>query len=367
MYDTYQVGTGVYSYGTESYDGSNVSLFGYNWPDPTTDSSQYSTYHAAYSAYTANSPQTNDYILFVPGWRMLPSDDTDFANTSYKRLFWQGYKGRFGTFNWPTEWINTTGASKTTLLTDPAKVYAIGENFAESEQRALFSATALEALLTKLAGQYTSGSNGSSRVNVLSHSMGSYVVSEALRLAITPGGTPIVNTYIASQGATPAEAYDGSGPGSAPRLDEFAWLTGDLSGMTYYGDIGASVSHLVNYYNPLDFALAQEDVLNAVKDNYSFGGYSTEALGDYRFYDSNGFALDNWKDRYSILAFAGINATNGIGKSANVGGPFDQSKQIDVATAFGFNGNTFDHSAEFMGTNAQRGDYWNQVLKTFGL
>jgi hypothetical protein len=44
----------------------------------------------------------NQYILFVHGWNMSPTEKTFFANTAYKRLWWQGYQGRFGAFHWPT-------------------------------------------------------------------------------------------------------------------------------------------------------------------------------------------------------------------------------------------------------------------------
>ena len=33
---------------------------------------------------------------------MRPEEKDQFAETAYKRLFWQGYRGRFGVFEWPT-------------------------------------------------------------------------------------------------------------------------------------------------------------------------------------------------------------------------------------------------------------------------
>jgi hypothetical protein len=42
---------------------------------------------------------TNDtYILFVHGYNMESWDKDRFAETAYKRLYWQGYQGRFGSF-----------------------------------------------------------------------------------------------------------------------------------------------------------------------------------------------------------------------------------------------------------------------------
>ena len=47
---------------------------------------------------------TNDYILFVHGWRMQRWERIVFAQTAFKRLWHSGYKGRFGFFSWPTEY-----------------------------------------------------------------------------------------------------------------------------------------------------------------------------------------------------------------------------------------------------------------------
>ena len=48
----------------------------------------------------ANTP----YILFVHGWNMETWEKDRFAETAFKRLYWQGYQGRFGEFRWPTDY-----------------------------------------------------------------------------------------------------------------------------------------------------------------------------------------------------------------------------------------------------------------------
>ena len=42
-------------------------------------------------------PNGNKYILLVHGWNMPPWEKDAFAETMLKRLYWQGYKGKFGT------------------------------------------------------------------------------------------------------------------------------------------------------------------------------------------------------------------------------------------------------------------------------
>src|SRR5690606_28314100 len=44
----------------------------------------------------------NENIVFVHGWDMNPGWKQAFAETAYKRLFWQGFQGTFNSFEWPT-------------------------------------------------------------------------------------------------------------------------------------------------------------------------------------------------------------------------------------------------------------------------
>jgi hypothetical protein len=44
----------------------------------------------------------NHYLLYVHGWNMSNDDKDAYANCAYKRLWWNGYRGKFGTFRWPT-------------------------------------------------------------------------------------------------------------------------------------------------------------------------------------------------------------------------------------------------------------------------
>ncbi len=56
------------------------------------------------SAFQYPPPQNTNtpYILFVHGWNMQVWEKDRFAETAFKRLYWQGYQGRFGEFRWPT-------------------------------------------------------------------------------------------------------------------------------------------------------------------------------------------------------------------------------------------------------------------------
>ena len=166
-------------------------------PDPTTD-------------------EEKDYILMVHGWNTSPFDKTCTGNTAFKRLFWQGFNGRFGLFRWPTFYY-------TSRLPPP-------QHFDASEQRAWASSVGLLDLINRLNTGPFAG-----RVRLTGHSMGNVVASEALRRSQTG---PVVHTYIASQAAIPAHCYDatippmtfpfGAGP-TTPDVYAYYWQAGATS------------------------------------------------------------------------------------------------------------------------------------------
>ncbi len=142
----------------------------------------------------------DQYILFVHGWRMQPPERMFFAETALKRLYWQGYKGKYGFFSWPTKWFDK-----------PAWVGPVDEairaaghpyNYDTSEAIARRSGTRLATLL-----QYLKSEN-KNPVNIFAHSMGNIVVSEAL---LSSTGI-VVNNYVALQSAATADAYTSDAP-----------------------------------------------------------------------------------------------------------------------------------------------------------
>src|SRR5207245_2425168 len=140
-------------------------------------------------------------------------------------------------------------------LTDP-------RHFDNSEYTAWRSAARLLNKLTSLNSQYPG------HVYLLAHSMGNVVAGEALRLG---GANLVVNTYVASQAAITAHAYDSTISGSTYLLPfTYTYPTGPLSafgsrnygpstpniyGNWFAGNSGA-VGRRVNFYNANDFALA---------------------------------------------------------------------------------------------------------------
>ena len=321
--------------------------------------------------YTPSSPQKKQYILFIHGWRMKPTERRNFADTAFKRLYWQGYRGRFGLFNWPTEWTDTSTTLK--ALQDP-------QNFDRSEQKAWNSAAALRNLLKKLDSEY-----GTQNVNMFAHSMGNIVASEALRLeATSPHPQKLVHVYVASQAAVPADAYD---PTKASYADYFSNFAPGTAHPQYFASIGSVADHLVNFFNPKDYATNSTTTWWANQYTKPDDGYSivwarqpdgTDVIAGYKVILS-GHVLNPALalERYEAFAFAATPTSLALGATPNVGGPFLPTAEVDFThlsqlitnppPGVDFTANQWDHSAQFNGTNMLRKYYWNLLMKAFGL
>jgi len=176
----------------------------------------------------------NETVVLVHGWNMTdgtqtsgPSSDWKkaFAETAFKRLYWQGFRGQFTAFDWPT-FADTEGPIQDVdpwiidHLYPGAMVELAFLNFTynASEYQAFRSG---RSLMTFLADKKATGP-----VHLLAHSMGNVVAAEALRQWTAAGnGQPLVSNYVAMQGALSAGAYG----------DDATDATGDdPSGYDYY-------------------------------------------------------------------------------------------------------------------------------------
>ena len=141
-----------------------------------------------------NSPSTGadeTYILHVHGWNMTDFDKKRFGETMYKRLWWRGYRGRFGIFNWPT------AGSAFTMR------HAITYN--EGEYRAWMAGRSLEMTLRYLLRPYHE------KLYLTAHSQGNVVAGNALRYYGEQDPNPpsglLVDGYIAMQAALSTHYY----------------------------------------------------------------------------------------------------------------------------------------------------------------
>jgi hypothetical protein len=320
---------------------------------------------------TAGTP----YILYVHGWNMEYWEKDRFAEAAFKRLYWQGYHGRFGVFRWPTGFDFTDSYWK--ALTDP-------RNYDNSEFQAWQSAVGLLNKLNDLNAEYPG------HVYMLAHSMGNVVAGEALRLA---GNNQVVNTYVASQAALPAHDYDATV--TTPYLLQFTYTyptepLHTLLGNRNYGPDtpniygnrltnNAAVSRRVNFYNQNDFALAAPrwcfDQItkpdNLFNGDYVYGGspndpapwnhFGFATISGTNFFD----IVNSVTDCHKVMAYAAesrstaLGATPGITNLANL----DLTTVWPADTSEHNYADHFWHSAQFRGDCWQEWSYWNTLLR----
>jgi hypothetical protein len=334
--------------------GDNPSIAPTNTPQLTGDGVPYAF------QYPPALDTNTSYILFVHGWNEPLWEKDRFAETAYKRLYWQGYQGRFGEFRWPTYYDFIAGE---------ASYQAIDlRNFDNSEYNAWQSGAGLLNLLGSLNTEYPG------HVYLFAHSQGNIVVGEALRQA---GANQVVNTYVAMQAAVPAHAYD---PGMPTRAlidggvnldsgtpDRYAGYWTNNAPCYFNGISGAG--KYVNFFNVNDWALTllwQPD--EDIKPDLGYG-YITNTDQFYKnFYNTALFFPTN---TYEIFSYADEARSYALGAQPHTGGVFQkgfvfQEVELD-SSPFNFGSSHKYHSGEFRSDTPQRWQFWNQVLLQMGL
>jgi hypothetical protein len=317
-------------------------------------------------------PTQNDYILFVHGWNLPPWDKDAFAETALKRLYWQGYKGKFGTFEWPTTY--TTLSYEYFADAQEIAIYDPGEYSAWQ------SAAPLEQLLVTLHGAY--GNN----LYLLAQSMGNVVAGEALRIAGQQGLTNIVNTYVATQAAVVANCYDPTFTGTD--LLDFTYI--NVLRHNVPGAYGPTTPNIYNnwmmpptlamsakadFYNVNDYALNywQGDQKLKPDMGYKYLGTNFQPVDDFAYQGILGLTplhLGNAtavQDRYEIMAYDAEPRSLALGAVPKVVGfapqnlPSPQIWPTDTLPPFDYSEHAW-HSAEFRFTNADMQNYWHALL-----
>ena len=286
--------------------------------------------------YTLPTDTSTPYILLAHGYNMKPWEKDRYAETAYKRLYWQGYQGRFGAFNWPT-------------AQNPVQ-------FGSSESQAWQSAQGLLNKLNDLNAIYPG------HVYLAAHSLGNVVAGEALRLA---GSTQVVNTYVAMQGAVSSHAYD---PTTTPYTLTEDWGAPDCyahywtSGAPCYFNSSVGAGTYVNFYNTNDWALNKAWLLfqnsKPVLDlNYSF------TPPDFYYKNSGSTELFFPGNTYELFDEIIQSRSYALGMQPNVGGVFSTNNQVELdIPPYNFSTEHIYHSGEFRSDNPQRWQFWNEVL-----
>lgn len=357
MYERWTVGD-VTTANTSIFDALDDQV----WPANT------ATQHLGPSQRPLPAPTTDaekDYILFVHGWNNSPFGKEYVGNTAFKRLFWQGFNGRFGLFRWPT--FHFEGAAPI-------------HHFDASEHRAWASSLGLLSLINQFnAGPFAG------RVRIVAHSMGNVVVSEALRRSQSG---QIVHTYVASQAAISAHCYDATTPTmrfrgargpTTPDVYANYWEEGATSQPNQWQNEGrpsymhanymsGKARHYFNFYNRDDWALdwPRWQLDQQTKPNAYYGYESSGFAPSIGFYRDPGFGaawLTFPTDRHELFAWAAESHSYALGAQYVAG-----AVNVDLrGPPFNYEETRKFHSAQFYDSNAQRREYWKQLLLSCGL
>ena len=329
--------------------------------------------------YPKSTDTNTPYILYVHGWNMDRYDKDRFAESAFKRLYWQGYHGRFGIFRWPTDHGFTGDFSQ--LLSNPQQK----DNFDNSENNAWLASVGLLNKLNDLNAEYPG------HVYVLAHSMGNIVASESLRRA---GNNQVVNTYVASQAAVSAQTYDAT-------VSNFSFLvnlggvnvsfgphTPNIYGNWFAGNNGGGAGLVINFYNVNDYALSRlhwqldqlfkPDVFVASGGalwNYEYGGSTSDPAPWNYFFKTNVYnnarvnfdIVNSLAANYEVFSHAAQSYTTALGATTGVN--HHLSEAVDLTSIWlapdplqNNYASHFWHSAEFRGDNPQQRNYWSELL-----
>jgi len=312
-------------------------------------------------------PEGSDYVLFVHGWNMQTWEKRRWAETVFKRLWWQGYRGKVGLFDWPCRTL-------------PSWDFLV--NYDRSEFIAWQSAAALKGVLERLQGEHAG------KVRLLAHSQGNVVAGEALRL----GALGLVHTYVASQAALSAGLYEQKE--FSPGLRSFELRTPDIlarypdsvSGRPYLEEVTGRAQKTINYYNLSDYALVGNTLQqptweynNLTRPDGSEGyGYQGDletypptppAVGFYQ--DSKVIPLAGERrflqlprDSFEAFSFCAQSRTRALGAVRDADSVFDAA--VDLFS-FGYNEKRYSHSRQFRSDIIVEQNYWSRLVDDMSL
>jgi hypothetical protein len=341
----------------EFYEKYTVSLSSSGEVNPMSVRSDSATYEA----------EADEYVLFVHGYN-VPEYTTDrWAETTFKRLWWLGYKGHLGAFRWPE-------VEGTVCAIDDPRDFSC---YNKSDFRAWNSARALRYLLPELDSRFPG------QVRILAHSQGNIVTGEALRQL----DVPLSLRYIAAQAAVSARTYDHLVPHYSPHVswhpDVYGhFYSGGTEDSEYFSNVLEKPVQMFRYFNKDDYALKWWRTGNEMKAREPMSQYRySDRDGDRNTYNPDGGDLFYWgefdnsgwlveiresyhlpEDRYKIFSFCARSRSLALGAVATPVDGFDGETNLED---FGFNDKHYSHSKQYRSNIVDEQRFWQQVIVDF--
>ncbi len=324
-------------------------------------------------------PARDEYVVFIHGWNMEDWKKQRYAETMFKRLWWHGYQGGVGLFDWPCRTLPPISEAHV--------------NYDYSEHRAWHAAAVLAGLLTD--ADRPIGGRHAGQVRILAHSQGNVVAGEAINLA--PAGT--VHSYVASQAALSASFYHPQVADFMPQLAVFDYQTPEVFGAypgeepvaPYLAQVPQKVQNgqLFSYFNEKDYALTTAGAIlpawefnNRTRPDDSIGYDYVGGIDVYPAQPSpgEGFVKHDYEsapamaemtslgtrdlrfpaDRYEIFAFGAQSRAKALGAVQAPAVFSPQSK--DLSALFGFDEKDYSHSRQFKSNIGKEIGYWSAFV-----
>jgi predicted esterase len=337
------------------YEQTYVTNVTSSYP-PSDLASQYSVVHHG----SGMGDETKQIIVYVHGINRPPWGAQNEGETMFKRLYWSGYRGHFAMFKWPCTYL------------PPNNWWPYTFNL--SEFYAYKSATALRNYLTDLRNRPDLAGYA---IDIIGHSQGSAVVSEALSQ-----GAPFDNCIL-TQGAVPAHCYDGNAP-TVPALmaAETQTPTPYYSMQGGYHVCWTNISgHIVNFFNTNDFAL-KSGSYGPKKTNWEVNQETQKpesfALGPtYSYWPASGQSSRSTfsgsqqvTDPQEIRSMVARSHSSAIGAQEPAEGQTGQDiirDSVNLIARFEFGTTRSEHSAQFTRPIQSVWGYYNAVMVELGL
>jgi hypothetical protein len=295
----------------------------------------------------AKPDEDQNLIVMVHGIHVSLLDWDVEGDTVFKRLFWSGFQGKFATVKWPCELFNWS------LLRTRTSI------FNQSEIKAYKAGSAMKIYVDQLHARFPDY-----RLHLFVHSQGNAVVSEAIKQGAA------ADTYILTQGALPASAYDVDAPTvTILNTAEFAYGTPEWQPMGYRGVYTNFTGRIVNFYNQYDPVLDWwvkdqaagkpngylENILNPLVAYYSYdgvNGWHNSTFSSYMVTDPQESRAMISRSLTLPVGQSGPESSHGVIQSA-----------VDLHKHFNFSNTSFDdHSAQWAWPIQTTLPYYNQVL-----
>lgn len=248
----------------------------------------------------------DDWIIWIHGWvnqtkDRYPRATTHATETVFKRLWHQGFRGRFVLYRWPT------------LKNDK------GEGLQHSEYRGYKSAPSLMDYIDTIPKD--------KRIHVTAHSLGNVVLMESIKLGLS------ASDAIFQCSAIPAECLDPSEELTLSKLEKAKTPT-HAGEFGYRGYVENSNTRIYSLFNPNDFTFFGWNIVQ--KDLKPSGGI----IDGYKYRpwlpEGKRIRLRTWwlfsrsvKDPHEAMAFASKSRSHALGAEARVKGLVHEAFNLD--------------------------------------